>query len=656
MDAHVSSDLAALFLPLLGAVLAGIGGHWLKDRFAQIVTCCCVLLAAVLSFVMFYDVAIIGHSRTHVLAPWISAGELKTFWSLRLDALTAIMFMVVNGVSAMVHVYAVGYMHHDRGVPRFMAYLSLFTFFMLMLVSADNLLQMFFGWEGVGLASYLLIGFWYEKPSACAASMKAFLVNRVGDFGFLLGIFGCYELFGSLDFDVIFKNVPQLADKMIAFGGFSCHALTLVALLLFMGAMGKSAQIGLHTWLPDAMEGPTPVSALIHAATMVTAGVFMVARLSYLFEYAPIALAVVTIIGAVTAFVAATMAMVQFDIKRVIAYSTMSQLGYMFIAAGVSAYDASIFHLMTHAFFKALLFLAAGSVIHAMGGEQDMRKMGGLWDKIPVTYTLMWIGSLALAGVGIEGVFGFAGFYSKDMILEAAFAHGDWYGYTAYAIGLLTAFTTAFYSLRLLVMTFHGRPEGEAAKQVEHAHESSLVMLVPLVPLALGALFAGMWGHGAFASPASGVFWHRSILILRELTEETHHHIPALVRFLPLAMTMLGGLFAWWLYVRCDYCKARVAEGFARVRVIAVNKYYFDEVYDFLFVRTMPRLGAVLWRGGDDGVIDRFGPDGTASLFMRWGQKVRQWQTGFVYDYALAMGVGLVLLVGWVLLKGGVMS
>src|ERR1700722_8470672 len=413
-------DLAAVFLPLLGAFVAGLFGRAIGDRASQIVTCACMLLAAAASIAIFNNVALGHHVLDRTLFTWISSGSFSVDWALHTDTLTAVMLLVVNGVSSMVHVYSVGYMSHDKSIPRFMSYLSLFTFFMLMLVTSANLLQMFFGWEGVGLASYLLINFWYEKESANNAAIKAFLVNRVGDFGFALGIFGCYMLFDSVTFQALFNKAPQLIDAQFIFLGHTVPALTTVCLLLFVGAMGKSAQLGLHTWLPDAMEGPTPVSALIHAATMVTAGVFMVARLSPMFEYSQTALMVVTIVGALTCFVAGSIGLTQFDIKRVIAYSTMSQLGYMFFAAGVSAYSAAIFHLMTHAFFKALLFLGAGSVIHAMSGEQDMRKMGGIWRKIPVTYALMWIGSLALAGIGVEDVFGFAGFYSKDLILEAA--------------------------------------------------------------------------------------------------------------------------------------------------------------------------------------------------------------------------------------------
>ena len=644
-------DIAAVFLPLGGAVVAGLGGHRLGDRGAQIATALAVFVAAVFSAIIFQDVAFHGVPRTHLLATWIEAGAFKANWSLRIDTLTAIMLLVVNGVSAMVHIYSIGYMSHDKGVPRFMSYLSLFTFFMLMLVTADNLLQMFFGWEGVGLASYLLIGFWYEKPSASRASMKAFLVNRVGDFGFLLGMFGCYKLFGSLDFDVMFKLAPDFSDIDCGCRASPHPMLTISMLLLFMGAMGKSAQIGLHTWLPDAMEGPTPVSALIHAATMVTAGVFMVARLSPMLEFAPDAQAFIAIIGAVTAIVAATIGLTQFDIKRVIAYSTMSQLGYMFFAAGVSAYNASIFHLMTHAFFKALLFLAAGSVIHAMAGEQDMRKMGGLWRKIPITYGLMWIGSLALAGIGIEGVFGFAGFYSKDMILEAAYARGTWFGTTAYGLGLLAAFMTAFYSWRLLILTFHGAPRSKP-HVIEHAHESPWIMLAPLMPLALGAVIAGIVAHGWFASAADGDFWQKSLYVHPDHIPAAGYHVPLLARIAPLVMALMGIGLSFWLYMRVPALLEVIVKKAGIVYRIVFNKYYFDEAYDFLFVRMLPRFGSLLWRKVDEDGIDRFGPDGVAALVARAGARIRRVQTGYVYHYAFAMGVGLVLLIGWALLRG----
>ena len=641
----IEIDLAAVFLPLLAAVVVGLFGRTLGDRTAQIVTCGAVSVAALFSIIIFNDVALHGAVRTHILGSWIDSGAFHAEWALKIDTLAAVMLVVVNGVSAMVHIYSVGYMSHDKSIPRFMAYLSLFTFFMLMLVTANNLLQMFFGWEGVGLCSYLLIGFWYQKPSAGFAAIKAFLVNRVGDFGFVLGIFGCFLLFRSIQFDVMFKEAPKLATLSFVFLGHNLPALTTLCLLLFVGAMGKSAQLGLHTWLPDAMEGPTPVSALIHAATMVTAGVFMIARMSPVFEYAPTALMVVAVVGALTAIVAASIGLTQFDIKRVIAYSTMSQLGYMFFALGVSAYSAAIFHLVTHAFFKALLFLAAGSVIHALDGEQDMRKMGGLWRKTPVTYALMWIGSLALAGIGIDGVFGFAGFYSKDFILESALKSHQWFGLFAYVLGILAAFMTAFYSLRLIVLTFHGK-----ARVEHHPHESPWIMLAPLMPLAAGALFAGAYANDWFAGKGSAAFWHNALFVLpRAAVDEA---APYALVFLPLVVALAGMFLAYVFYGAKPTWPSKTAAAFGALYRLVFNKYYFDEMYAFVFVRGAQRLGYAFWKKGDDGVIDRFGPDGVAALAVKLGRRAGALQTGYVYHYAFVMVIGLAGLVTWVWARG----
>ena len=526
----------AIFLPLIGGLIAGIFGTRMGDRPAQLVTVIPMLVAAVISCYLLWDVGLHGNEQTIRLFTWIDSGTLELSWALRFDTLTAVMVFVVNVVSSMVHVYSIGYMSHDPHKPRFMAYLSLFTFFMLTLVTADNFVQMFFGWEGVGLMSYLLIGFWYERPSANAAAIKAFVVNRVGDFGFMLGILGVFFVFGTLDFDAVFKAVPDIAGQSFAFLGMDLDILTTLCLLLFIGAMGKSAQIGLHTWLPDAMEGPTPVSALIHAATMVTAGVFMVARLSPMFEFAPIALSVIVLVGGTTAFFAATIGLTQHDIKRVIAYSTCSQLGYMFFALGVGAYPAAIFHLMTHAFFKALLFLGAGSVIHGMDDEQDMRKMGGLFSKMKVTAVLMWIGSLALAGVPF-----FAGFYSKDMILESAFAAHTGLGMYAFWAGIAAALMTAFYSWRLLFLTFHGRTRADD-HTFDHAHESPPVMIAPLLVLALGAVFSGYLAKEYFVGDSMDGFWGSSILMLTNIIEEAHH-VPFWVKKLPIVMGAVGIFF-----------------------------------------------------------------------------------------------------------------
>ncbi|MFM2129349.1 MAG: hypothetical protein RL477_895, partial [Pseudomonadota bacterium] len=536
---------AIVFLPLLGAVVAGLFGRLIGDRASQYVTTVPLLLAAVFSCVAFARVAAGGAPFDVEVFRWINSGAFEVSWSLRFDALSAVMCVVVTVVSGMVHVYSWGYMSHDKSIPRFFAYLSLFTFFMLMLVTSNNFVQMFFGWEGVGLASYLLIGFWYDRPSANAAAIKAFLVNRVGDFGFALGILGTFLAFNAVGFDTVFAGVPAMAGKTMHFLGHDFDLMTTLCLLLFIGAMGKSAQLGLHTWLPDAMEGPTPVSALIHAATMVTAGVFMVCRLSPMFEASETALMVVTVVGATTAFFAATVGLVQNDIKRVIAYSTCSQLGYMFFAAGVSAYSAAMFHLTTHAFFKALLFLGAGSVIHAMSGEQDMRRMGGIWRKIPVTYAYMWIGSLALAGVPF-----FAGYFSKDLIIEAAFAAKSPVGQYAFWMGTIAAALTAFYSWRLLFMTFHG--ESRADHDVlHHVHESPLSMTGPMALLAAGAMFSGAALAGLFVGEHSAAFWGKSIFVAANHTALADaHNVPAWVKLLPIAVAFGGILVAWYMYVR----------------------------------------------------------------------------------------------------------
>jgi NADH-quinone oxidoreductase subunit L len=640
-------DIAVVFLPLLAAVIAGFLGRRIGDKASQIVTCGCVLVSAVISIYLFNDVALHGHAVNRVLCDWIQSGTLSVSWGIKIDTLTAVMLIVVNGVSSMVHVYSVGYMGHDKSIPRFMSYLSLFTFFMLMLVTSANLLQMFFGWEGVGLMSYLLINFWYEKPSANNASMKAFLVNRVGDFGFILGIFGCFSLFGSLDYTTIFAKASAFASTQWIFLGGSLPALTTICLLLFVGAMGKSAQLGLHTWLPDAMEGPTPVSALIHAATMVTAGVFMVVRLSPVFEYAPGALSFVAIVGALTCIFAAAIGLTQYDIKRVIAYSTMSQLGYMFFAAGVSAYSAAIFHLMTHAFFKALLFLCAGSVIHALSGEQDMRKMGGIWRKIPITYALMWIGSLALAGIGIDGAFGFAGFYSKDLILESAIARGG-VGTFAYVLGLIAAFMTAFYSWRLIILTFHGQPRSE-----HHAHESPWIMLGPLVPLAIGAVFAGWYAFDWFGGEGREAFWNGAIFVLpAHDSVGAAHHVAAIYKWLPLIVAVSGIALAYVFYVAMPEMPAIVSTAFGWIYRLVYRKFYFDEIYDVLFVRSARRIGAFLWKTGDDTIIDGYGPNGFASVAVRIAERVSALESGYVYHYAFAMVIGVAAFVTWFWARG----
>ena len=633
---------AIVFLPLLGAIGAGIFSLTKNDKGGFIVSISAMILSMLLGWYGFLFMAIPGQDVTVPLATWISSGGFHVDWSLRYDALTAVMVIVVTTVSTMVHIYSVGYMSHDNAKPRFMAYLSLFTFAMLMLVTADNLVQMFFGWEGVGVASYLLIGFWYHRESAHTAAMKAFVVNRVGDFGFALGIFGVFALTGSIQLDDIFAATPGLVGTNIEFLGMSLPALEVVGILLFIGAMGKSAQLGLHTWLPDAMEGPTPVSALIHAATMVTAGVFMVCRLSPMLEFAPFTLEFITIVGALTAIFAATIGFTQFDIKRVIAYSTCSQLGYMFFAAGVSAYPAAMFHLTTHAFFKALLFLGAGSVIHAMSDEQDMRNMGGIWKKIPVTYAMMWIGSLALAGVPL-----FAGYYSKDMILEAAWAQQGATGQFAFYMGVLAAFLTAFYSWRLLIMTFHGKPRA-SAEVMSHIHESPMVMLFPLFVLAVGAIFSGSMLFELFVGHHWQDFWRSSIMILPEHTAmENAHHVPKLVKFAPLIVGVLGIGLAYLFYLVMPDLPSKMARLFRPIHALFFNKWYVDELYDAIFVKPAVALGRVFWTKGDMGTIDAYGPDGVTSLVGWFSAFCSRLQTGYVFHYAFAMLIGVVALITW---------
>ena len=633
---------AIVFLPLLGALLAGYFSLSHKHGASATVAIGGVVGSLLLSIFAFFEVAVGGNPTTIEIARWIVSGDFDASWALRFDTLTAVMLIVVTGVSSCVHIYSVGYMSHDPARGRFMAYLSLFTFAMLMLVTADNLVQLFFGWEGVGVASYLLIGFWYHKESAHTAAMKAFVVNRVGDFGFALGILAVFALFGSVQFDDIFANASQIAKTDIMFFGFSMPALELASILLFIGAMGKSAQLGLHTWLPDAMEGPTPVSALIHAATMVTAGVFMVCRLSPVIEYAPLALDIITVVGALTAIFAATVGMTQFDIKRVIAYSTCSQLGYMFFAAGVSAYPAAMFHLTTHAFFKALLFLGAGSVIHALSDEQDLRNMGGIRKQVPVTYAMMWIGSLALAGFPF-----FAGFYSKDMILEAAFAAHTGVGQLAFWLGCLAALLTAFYSWRLLILAFHGTPRA-SAEVMSHVHESPKVMLLPLVPLALGAIFAGFLGYELFVGHDMAQFWGDSIFILPTHTAmENAHHVPTWVKLLPIGLAAAGVAMAYVAYTFIPSIPATVAKTFAPIHKFFFNKWYFDELYDAIFVKPSVKIGGLLWQRGDKDTIDGFGPDGITALVLRISQSASRFQSGYVYHYAFAMMIGIVVLLSW---------
>ena len=639
---------AAIFLPLAAAAIAGFLGRFIGDMAAMVTTCVGVGLSALISIVIFFDVALGGQVRSVELFNWIQSGSFEAVWSLRFDSLSAVMLIVVTFVSTAVHVYAIGYMAHEEGKPRFFAYLSLFTFAMLMLVTADNLLQLFFGWEGVGLCSYLLIGFWYDRPSANAAAIKAFVVNRVGDFGFALGIMGTYLLFDSVAFDAIFPAVPHYVNERLHFLGMDLPALEVLCVLLFIGAMGKSAQLGLHTWLPDAMEGPTPVSALIHAATMVTAGVFMVCRLSPMFEYAETALAIVAIVGASTAIFAATIGLTQTDIKRVIAYSTCSQLGYMFFAAGVSAYPAAMFHLTTHAFFKALLFLGSGSVIHAMSGEQDMRHMGGIWRMVGLTYGLMWIGSLALIGVPF-----FAGYYSKDMVLEAAWGAGTGVGAFAFWLGLAAAVMTAFYSARLLFMTFHGTPRADA-KVMAHVHESPPVMTYPLIFLAIGAVISGAIGYEQFVGHHWTEFWGNSILVLpAHGAMEVAHHAPLVIKLLPVLAGLVGLALGYQMYIRAPGAPRALARMLPFFYRLSFNKWYFDELYDWLLVRPARKLGYGFWKSGDGALIDGVGPDAIAALTQNLARRASLLQTGYLYHYAFAMLIGVVALVSWYMYAAG---
>ncbi len=661
---------AIVFLPLFAALVAGLGQYWLGRTLSKAITTAAVMAGAALSWLVFLDDALLARTSVVHVLPWIQSGDLSIDWALRIDRLTAVMLVVVNSVSALVHLYSWGYMDEDPDQPRFFAYLSLFTFAMLMLVTANNLVQMFFGWEGVGLASYLLIGFWYQKPSANAAAIKAFVVNRVGDFGFSLGIFATFLVFGTIDISTINAGAGGMAGKSFEFLGQNVDIMTTICLLLFVGACGKSAQLGLHTWLPDAMEGPTPVSALIHAATMVTAGVFMVCRLSPMFEAAPDALTVVTYVGAATALFAATVGTVQTDIKRVIAYSTCSQLGYMFFAAGVGAYGVSMFHLFTHAFFKALLFLGAGSVIHAMHHEQDMRYYGSLRRDIPITFAVMIIGTLA-----ITGVFPFAGYYSKDAILEAAFASGREAGYVAFTVGVFAALLTSFYSWRLILLTFFGKPRWAESEHIQHAvhhddghpdpnahlhapgtagyhpHESPWFMLLPLVLLASGAAFAGLIWHSHFVGPESGEAFWRGSLVVRKPLMEAMEQLPTWAVEAPMAAWIVGLLLALNSYVWSPTIPARFAAQFRGLYAFLLHKWYFDELYDAIFVRPAFAIGRFLWKRGDQGAIDRFGPDGLSGLVAGASVAARRFQTGYVYTYALVMLIGVAGAASWLMFR-----
>jgi NADH-quinone oxidoreductase subunit L len=659
-----------VFLPLLGSLVAGIAGtslfrmigsdatayshdaahgatqhdehHDHPPAWPGYLTSLLLVISAILSWVSLAHFLADGTPFKVELFRWVNSGALTANWALRIDTLTAVMLVVVNTVSSLVHIYSIGYMGHDPYQPRFFSYLSLFTFAMLMLVTADNLLQLFFGWEGVGLASYLLIGFWYLKPSANAAAIKAFIVNRIGDFGFALGIFATFKLFGSIELDTIFGAAGSEAGKTIEFLGMNLDAMTVLCLLLFMGAMGKSAQFLLHTWLPDAMEGPTPVSALIHAATMVTAGVFMVARLSPLYEAAPYARDVVIVVGAITAFFAASVGLVQNDIKRVIAYSTCSQLGYMFVALGVGAYGVGIFHLFTHAFFKALLFLGSGSVIHAMSNEQDIRKMGGLAPHIRLTWLMMLVGTLSLTGFPFT-----AGYFSKDAIIESSFAAEPAVAGFAFVLLVIAAFFTSFYSWRLMFLTFHGEPRA-SRETMSHVHESPNVMLVPLYLLALGAVAAGFAFSRYFIGHDEALFWGTSLYRAPEnrIIEEMHH-VPEIVGWAPTIAMVLGFGLSYLFYIRRTDLPVTLAAQNEPLYKFLLNKWYFDELYDFLFVNPAKWLGRFLWKKGDGWVIDGLGPDGVSSRVVDITRGVVRLQTGYVFHYAFAMLIGVAALVTW---------
>jgi NADH-quinone oxidoreductase subunit L len=609
------------------------------SRAAELITTGLLFVCAALSWMTLVDVGFMHHDGRISLFPWITSGDLQVYWALRVDTLTAVMLVVVNTVSSLVHLYSIGYMDEDPYRPRFFGYLSLFTFAMLMLVTADNLVQLFFGWEGVGLASYLLIGFWYQKPSANAAAIKAFVVNRVGDFGFALGIFAVFMMMNSTDFETIFAGAPGLAGKTIDFLGWHADAMTLICLLLFMGAMGKSAQFLLHTWLPDAMEGPTPVSALIHAATMVTAGVFMVARLSPLFELAPNAQTVVMFIGATTAFFAATIGLVQNDIKRIVAYSTCSQLGYMFVAMGAGAYSVGMFHLFTHAFFKALLFLGSGSVIYAMHHEQDIRNMGGLWRKIPYTFAVMCIGTLALTGFPL-----FAGYFSKDAIIESAYASHNSAAPYAYILTVAAAGLTSFYSWRLIFKTFFGEPHDQG--HYEAAHESPVWMLVPIGVLAAGSILSGFPFKELFAGPGVEEFFRESVKMNPHIIEDMEH-MPALLGWLPFVMMVIGAGISYLFYIRRPYIPEQLAAEHPMLYQFLLNKWYFDELYDLIFVRPTKWIGRTLWKVGDGYLIDGFGPDGVSARVLDVTRNVVKIQTGYLYHYAFAMLIGVAGLITW---------
>ncbi len=636
-------EVSIITLPLIASIISGFFGKLIGDRSSEIITSLLVSISAIFSVLVLYEVVVNQYQENIIIATWISSGSLEVNWSMKIDSLSAVMLVVVTSVSALVHIYSIGYMSHDPHKPRFMAYLSLFTFAMLMLVTADNFIQLFFGWEGVGLCSYFLIGFWFKKESANKAAIKAFVVNRVGDFGFALGIFLIFYLFGTVNYTEVFAEIPNITDKNLIFLGITFNAVDLICLLLFIGAMGKSAQILLHTWLPDAMEGPTPVSALIHAATMVTAGVFLVVRCSPIYEYSDLALNIITIVGMSTAFFAATVALVQNDIKKIIAYSTCSQLGYMFFATGVGAYNVAMFHLFTHAFFKALLFLGSGSVIHAFKDEQNINNMGGVWKKLPYTYSLMIIGTLALTGFPF-----LSGFYSKDAIIEFAYLRGNTTGYYAAGIGIFTAFLTSIYSWRLIFKTFHGEYNNKEIK-IDETHESPIVMLIPLVLLSIGAIFAGFLFKELFIGyEGLNNFWRDSIFFLKPLSTD---HPPLWFLLLTPTLVILSIPLAYYLFLKNRNLPERLASINKPLYQFLLNKWYFDELYDVLFVKPSKKLGLFLWKFFDLKIIDGFGPDGISSMIKKFSVKANKFQSGYIYQYAFVMLLGFSALLTFLIVK-----
>ncbi len=634
-------EYAIIFLPLISSFLSAFFGRKIGDKYSPILSSLLIGISAVLSLIIFYKVLTQNYSSNNLIFNWINSGNFLVNWSIYIDTLTSIMLVVVTLISSIIHFYSIGYMSHDPHKPRFMAYLSLFTFSMLMLVTADNFIQLFFGWEGVGLCSYLLIGFWYKKPAANAAAIKAFLVNRVGDFGLAIGIFLIFFFYGTVNFNEVFQETPSLTNKELIFLGIKFNLITLISVMLFIGAMGKSAQIFLHTWLPDAMEGPTPVSALIHAATMVTAGVFLIVRCSPIIEFSQTTLNIIAIIGMMTAFFAATVALVQNDIKKIVAYSTCSQLGYMFFAAGIGAYNVAMFHLFTHAFFKALLFLGAGCVIHSFNDEQDIRSMGGVWKKIPYTYTLMIIGTLALTGFPF-----LSGFYSKDAIIEFAYLEGTTVGYFAAMVGILTALLTSIYSWRLIFKVFHGKYNNKKGN-INILHESPLIMLIPSAILAFGAIFIGYFFKNIFIGYDNLLFWSNSIFFLENLN---HNHPPLWLLIITPCIVVLAIPLTYYFIIKNDKILNNVIRNNQSIYNFFLNKWYFDEIYNFIFVEPLKKFGLYFWKKVDMNIIDKYGPDGLSRFIKIISDKAVNFQSGYLYHYAFVMLIGFSILLTYLII------